>query len=303
MSTPAVSILVPFYNAGEFLAEAIASVFAQTYLDWELILVNDGSSDESLETARNFAEQQSARVLLFSHEDGANHGLPATRNLGVRRCRGELVALLDADDFWFPDKLRQQVAILQENTSAGMVFGRSEYWNSWNPDGHEDDTIPKLVPGGRLYEPPELWKQCYPIGGFGAPCPSDLLIRRSVIEQVGGFEECFDRRYPTHEDIAFLSKIFLTVPVYVSDQCWDRYRRHDESLWAVAQEDGGEERSRAFFFEWLDAYLRDKGIEDDAIWDLYRDRSWRYRHTALSACADQVRSALRPFRQLISGKG
>jgi glycosyltransferase involved in cell wall biosynthesis len=303
MSTPAVSIIVPFYNPGEFLAEAIAGVFAQTYLDWELILVNDGSTDESVDTANRFVEEQPARVVLLSHEDGANHGLPATRNLGVRRSRGALIALLDADDYWFADKLQQQVTIMRENPAAGMVFGRSEYWNTWDPAGHEDDIIPRLVPGRRMYEPPELWTRCYPFGSSGSPCPSDLMIRRSVIDQVGGFEECFDRRYPTHEDIAFLSKIFLSVPVYVSDECWDRYRRHDESLWSVAQENGGEERSRAFYFEWMAEYLKRKDVKDEAIWELYRERSWRYRHSALSAAADQLRSALWPIRQFISRKG
>jgi glycosyltransferase involved in cell wall biosynthesis len=302
MSTSAVSILVPFYNPGEFLAEALESVFAQSFLDWELILVNDGSTDISVAAARSFAEREPARVGLIGHPDAANHGLPATRNLGIRYCRGEFVALLDADDFWFPEKLKEQVAILRANPEAGMVFGRSEYWHSWDPQRREDDTIPKLVPGDRIYQPLELWKLCYPFGEFGAPCPSDLLLRRSAIEQVNGFEESFDARSPTHEDIAFLSKIFLTVPVYVSNQCWDRYRRHDNSMWAAAQQDGGEERSRAFYFEWMANYLEKCDVKDEVILELYREKSWRYRHSTFSACADGVRAALRPLRQAISRK-
>ena len=98
MSDPVVSIIVPFYNPGEFLAEAIASVFAQSYLDWELLLINDGTTDESLEVAQYFAEEQAVRVKLLAHPDGANHGLTETRNLGVRHARGEYIALLDAGD-------------------------------------------------------------------------------------------------------------------------------------------------------------------------------------------------------------
>jgi len=300
MSNPVVSIVVPFYNAGEFLAEAIESVFAQNYLDWELILVNDGSTDESAKTANLFVEQHPEQVFLIAHEDAKNHGLPATRNLGVRHSRGEFIALLDADDFWFPEKLQDQVAILRENPEAGMVFGRSEYWYSWEPNGHEDDTIPQLVPGNQIYQPPELWKLCYPFGGHGSPCPSDLLIRRSVIDQVRGFEECFDERYPTHEDIAFLSKIFLTVPVYASMQCWDRYRRHETSMWSIAQGNGGEERSRAFYFRWMRDYLKNRGLKEAAIWELYKKKSWRDRHRILTACYSKFRAAVRHIQPLVT---
>ena len=299
MSDPAVSIIIPFYNPGEFLGEAIASVFAQSYQDWELILVNDGSCDKSIDVAQCFAKDQAARVTLLSHADGANHGLTATRNLGVRHARGEFIALLDADDYWCREKLQEQVDILRNHSDAGMVFGRSEYWHSWNPDDREEDSIPQLVPGDRIYSPPELWELCYPFGTYGSPCPSDLLVRKSVVEQVGGFEECFDKTYPTHEDIAFLAKIFLSVPVYVSSKCWDRYRRHSESLWAEAQRGEGEERSRAFYFRWIAEYLQSRGEKDPEIWGLYRKRSWRYRHTVLANCADQMRAVLRPIRQLM----
>jgi glycosyltransferase involved in cell wall biosynthesis len=296
---PTVSIIIPFFNPGDFFPEAIESVFAQTYSDWELLLVNDGSSDNSVAVANDFARLRPAQVMLLQHPGGANHGLPATRNVGVRQARGEFIALLDADDFWFPDKLAEQVAALREHPQAGMVFGRSEYWHTWNPTEREDDFIPQIVPGGRVYMPPELWTLCYPFGGYGSPCPSDLLLRKAVVEEVGGFEECFDRRYPTHEDIAFLSKVFLSTPVYVSSKVWDRYRRHSDSLWAKAQEDGSEERSRGFYFRWMEAYLDRIGMKDASLWERYREKSWPYRHRALAACAEQLKSALRPIRRFI----
>ena len=298
--TPAVSIIVPFFNPGSFLEEAIASVFAQSFTDWELVLIDDGSTDTSRAAASEAASRTPACVSLLAHPDNANHGLPATRNLGLRHSRGEFVALLDADDVWMPDKLQQQVAILRDHVQAGMVFGRSEYWYSWHPEVREDDSIPNLPPGNRLYDPPELWKLCYPFGGYGAPCPSDLLFRRSTLEKLGGFEECFDRRYPTYEDIALLSKVFLTTQVYVSNQCWDRYRRHDQSIWARAQQDGGEERSRVFYFEWMRKYLDKNSISDPSVRERYRQRSWNSRHRVLTQLKDGLRSALRPIKRVIS---
>jgi glycosyltransferase involved in cell wall biosynthesis len=266
------------------------------------LLIDDGSTDSSRAVAEEAARRTPASVIVLSHPNDANRGLPATRNLGLRHGRSEFVALLDADDMWMPSKLEQQVAILRNHPQAGMVFGRSEYWYSWDAEVREDDSIPQLAPGDRLYDPPELWKLCYPFGGFGSPCPSDLLFRRSTLEKLGGFEECFDRRYPTYEDVALLSKVFLTTPVYVSNQCWDRYRRHDESIWARAQQDGGEERSRAFYFQWMRKYLDKNSISDPSVRELYRQRSWNSRHRVLAQLLEGVRYALRPIKRVISSR-
>lgn len=298
MSPPAVSIIVPYFNPGDFLREAIESALAQTFTDWEMLLVNDGSTDGSDHLAADYAAHD-ARIRTLSHPDGKNHGLPPTRNLGLRDCRAQFVALLDADDVWLPEKLQQQVELARAHPEAAMIFGRSQYWHSWNPAESESDTIPELPPGERLYAPPELWKLCYPFGPFGAPCPSDVLIRRSALESIGGFEEAYDHRAPTHEDIALFSKVFLSFPVYVSSRCWDRYRRHDQSIWACAVEDGSDERSRKFFCEWMRSYLREQKITDPEIWTLFDKVTWRYRHPSLYRTVRTVRRTLRPFKSLL----
>ena len=295
MKAPAVSIIVPFFNPGDFLRQAVESVLAQTFADWELLLINDGSTDGSASIAAGFAAHD-ARVRALSHPDGQNHGLPLTRNLGLRQCRGEFIALLDADDVWLRDKLAQQLQLASAHPKAAMIFGRSRYWHSWNPNASESDSVPDLPPGERLYSPPELWKICYPFGKFGAPCPSDLLSRRSALELVGGFEESYDHRAPTYEDIALLSKIFLKFPVYVSSECWDLYRRHDQSIWSRAEKDGSDESSREFFCEWMRAYLQEQKITDPETWKLLDQLTWRYRHPAFYRAVRSVRTALRHFK-------
>jgi glycosyltransferase involved in cell wall biosynthesis len=127
---PLVSIIIPFFNAQQFLAEAIESVFAQSYNNWELILVDDGSIDRSSEIATGYAKRHS-RVFCLEHKDHSNRGACASRNLGVRTAHGEYIALLDADDVWLPRKLEQQVAILTSQPEAGMVYGATQYWYSW----------------------------------------------------------------------------------------------------------------------------------------------------------------------------
>src|SRR5262249_12893548 len=100
MAQPLVSVVVPFLDAGRFLRQAVASVFAQTYPSWELLLGDDGSGDESTETALRLAERHPATVRYFEHEDHANRGPSASRNVGLRAAKGEYIAVLDADDVW-----------------------------------------------------------------------------------------------------------------------------------------------------------------------------------------------------------
>src|SRR6266566_8733383 len=126
-----------FLNAERFIEEAIESVFGQTYDDWELLLVDDGSKDGSTEIARRYAEEHSKRVRYFEHAGHQNRGMSASRNLGIRRSRGEFIGFLDADDVWLPHKLEQQLAILKAYPEAAMVYGPIQWWYSWT--GNSDD--------------------------------------------------------------------------------------------------------------------------------------------------------------------
>src|SRR5215211_6343875 len=109
---PLVSVVIPFLNAERFIQEAIESVFAQTYDNWELLLVDDGSNDGSTRIALEYAERNSGRVRYLQHPGHRNRGVSASRNLGISSARGEYIAFLDADDVWLPHKLEQQVEIL-----------------------------------------------------------------------------------------------------------------------------------------------------------------------------------------------
>ena len=112
--TPAtgVSCIVIFLNEERFLAEAIDSVLAQTHESWELLLVDDGSTDGSAAIAREFAERHPDRVRYLRHPGRANLGMSAARNLGLAHARGRYVGFLDADDAWLPGQAAEQVEIL-----------------------------------------------------------------------------------------------------------------------------------------------------------------------------------------------
>src|SRR2546427_10186945 len=97
---PLVSVVIIFWNAERFLQEAFASVFAQTYPTWELLLVDDGSSDESTAIAQRYVEHHPGQVRYLEHPGHANRGMSASRNVGIRHARGPYIAFLDADDVW-----------------------------------------------------------------------------------------------------------------------------------------------------------------------------------------------------------
>src|SRR3712207_5043688 len=130
-SDPLVSVIIIFLNAERFVEEAVESVFAQTYDNWELLLVDDGSSDASTAIAGRYAEEHPGRVRYLKHPRHQNRGMSASRNLGIGHAKGEYIAFLDADDVWLEYKLQQQVAILGSHPEASMVYGNTLYWHSW----------------------------------------------------------------------------------------------------------------------------------------------------------------------------
>ncbi len=260
-----VSVIVIFLDAERFLAEALDSILAQTWDRWEILLVDDGSTDRSTTIAREYERAHADRIRYLEHPGHANRGMSASRNLGLAAAAGEYVAFLDADDVWLPRKLERQVALLERFPEAGMVCGPTEYWYGWTgrPEDLQRDGIVTLgVPEDALYHPPELLSLLYPLGQHPAPCNCSWLIKRKALERVGGFEESFTGFY---EDQALLSKIYATTPVYVSSECWDRYRVHPWSCSAQVERSGDYRRMRGVFLRWLKAWLDESMIDDPAV--------------------------------------
>ena len=105
-----VSVIIIFFNEARFLRQAIESVLVQTYDDWELLLVDDGSSDDSTAIARAYAALCPGKVIYLEHRDHQNRGASPSRNLGISHSRGDYIAFLDADDIWLPHKTKGAVS-------------------------------------------------------------------------------------------------------------------------------------------------------------------------------------------------
>lgn len=275
---PFVSVVIIFLNAERFIQEAIESVLAQTYDSWELLLVDDGSTDASSTLARSYADQYPKLVRYLEHEGHANRGMSASRNLGARSARGKYIAFLDADDVWFSHTLEQQVAILEAHPEAAMVYGPLEWWYSWTrktEDGERDFVEELGVRPNSLVRPPRLLSLFLQ---DKAAVPSGILVRREVLERVGGFEDIFRGEY---EDQAFCAKVCLRFPVFAAGQSWYRYRQHADSCVSVGQRTRHTYSARLLFLNWLAAYLSEQKVEDREVRRALQQEFWRYRHPIL----------------------
>lgn len=290
MNTPRVSVVVPFLNAEQFLGEAIGSVQAQSFTDWELLLVDDGSSDGSAAMARRLAQESGGKIRYLSHPAGENRGISASLNLGIRESAGDLIALIDSDDFWFPPKLEEQVRILDSHPRAAMVYGRTQFWYSWTgePADQPRDRVEKLgLPADSLVEPPELLvrvlKREVPV-----PCPCSILVRREALQRVGGFEEKSVAN--SHSDQSFYVKLFLTSPVFASGRCWARYRQHPDSSVANMKKLGTRDREQLRLLEHLERYVKSCGIRDARVQDALRMQLSQVRYRTSSRLGRLLRN-------------
>jgi glycosyltransferase involved in cell wall biosynthesis len=181
---PRVSIVIAVYNGAPTIERALASVFAQTYTDYEVIVVNDGSTDDTAAVLARFGD----KIRLITQ---GNRGLSAARNAGVRASTGEYVAFLDDDDEWMPEKLARCVPVLDADRDCALVYtlalkvdpqGRPMGADA-RPDGAESPTMNEM-----LAHP---WNVV----------PSQFVVRRDVFERAGGFHERF---ITSCEDLYFL---------------------------------------------------------------------------------------------------
>lgn len=259
-----VSIIIPFWNAGTFLREAIESVLVQDYENWELILVDDGSADESTEVAHNYAFQYPGKIRVVEHEAQKHCGVSSSRNLGLLQVTGDYICFLDADDVFLQSKLSKEVEVLQNNPAAVVVCGAYYCWFSWTgaPRDTGRDFIVQLgVEPDRIYQPPDLLVHNLRAGGR-KPGTSGIMFRREYLLT----ETCDASFVGMGDDQVFWSKFSLEVPIFVTNDVLFRYRQHSDSLCARAMKTGADLIAWQRYLAWLDEYLTSHKIVDPNLW-------------------------------------
>lgn len=278
-----VSVVVPFRDGERYLAEAIASVQAQTVTEWELVLVDDGSTDGSHRIAAAAAEADH-RICLLGRPFGTPGSAAAARNLGIDAARGEFVAFLDADDVYEPDNLSTLLAGFQDHPEVMMVYGPTRWWH---PRAEDRDWVEGMRrEAGRVHRPPELVNRVVLLQRGQVPCTCSVLIRRRALQATGGFDETFQ----LYEDQTLWVKLLLRFPAYVTDVAGARYRQHGGSTTARSEQAGVYVRTRphqarAAFLDWIGEYARAAGLADRSVQRALRLASAAYGdgRTALSA--------------------
>lgn len=165
-----ISVIIPAYNAACTILETVNSVQQQTFLDFEIIIINDGSTDNLL---GQLSAINDPRLKVFSYENG---GLPVARNRGIHHATGEYIAFLDADDLWTPDKLELQLAALQSHPKAGVAYSWTYFMDELGQSFHSGQNITAT---GNIYA--DLLVSNFLAHG------SNPLIRRVAVDSVGEF--------------------------------------------------------------------------------------------------------------------
>jgi glycosyltransferase involved in cell wall biosynthesis len=209
---PAVSVIMPAYNVARYITTAIESVLTQTFSDWELLIVDDGSTDNTLEIATAYAHRDSRLVVIQQ----ANSGISAARNRALANASGSLIAVLDSDDVWLPEFLEKQVRILEDHPDVDIVTG-----NAWFLGSARDGQLARPYPDRRPH--PDLVNLL-------ADEESVFIMavfRRRVYETIGGFDEALR----TNEDYDYwLRAAGAGFRFRRNDEPLGRYRRRDDSL-------------------------------------------------------------------------
>lgn len=224
--SPTVSVVIPVYNRGKFVGETINSVLRQTYTDFEVLAVDDGSTDDSLAVLKSFGD----RITVLQHPNGENRGQSAAINLGLKHVRGRYVAVLDSDDLWMPEKLSILIEYLEAHPDVGLVYSNGHWID-------EDGNSKGVMYGSTHVEasdPAAVLMNCY------FALPSNSIARREAFDKAGGFDETL-RTAQDHDMAVRVAEVARLA--YVDRVLW-AYRRHSASV----SKRSGEKRWRIGFY-------------------------------------------------------
>ncbi len=213
MSSPFFSVIIPTFNRAQFLIHAITSVLEQSMQDFELIIINDGSTDETSTLLKKISNKLNSEKLIII--DQANHGVSHARNQGLKVAKAKYIAFLDSDDRWHKDKLQKQYEYLLQKPDTKLLHS-DELW----------------IRNGKRVNPKKIHAKA---GGdqflrsIDLCCisPSSVVIAKEVLDEFNGFNEA----YPVCEDYDLWLKITYKYSVdYIETPLISKYGGHDDQL-------------------------------------------------------------------------
>lgn len=268
---PTISVVIPTYNRARYLPEAIQSVLNQTYRDFEIIVVDDGSTDDTQSILQAWIGQG---LIRYHYQDNA--GVSAARNTGVELAQGRLIAFLDSDDLFMPAKLEKQVAIFEQTPDLGFVHCSFMKFNDQGQHLGERNTSRFQ---GRVY--PRMLHEWSVL--MATPC---MLMRKDVLEEVGGYDE----HMTWAEDLDLWRRIARHYPIDLVPEVLVKVRVHDASA--------SQQRAKAVphFRRYLDkAFAQDPSLGADFVRHSY---ATLYAQMGKNMLANGDQQAIQLARQL-----
>lgn len=211
---PCVSIIIAVYNRRRFLAEAIESALNQSFQDCEIIIINDGSTEDIFSVVEPYLKMHSSKMRYIWQE---NQGAVATRNRGIKESSGKYIAYLDCDDAFLPDKLAKSVEFLEQNHDYAMVY--SDMWIINAQGDYMQEWLSSKKQWAEGYIFTNLLKQCFII-------PSNIVIRRSAFDQAGDFSP----EVPFEHDFELWLRFARHYKIGLIKETLVKYRQHSENL-------------------------------------------------------------------------
>ena len=274
---PRFSVVTIVLNGQDFLADAVASIQEQTLEDWELHIVDDGSTDGTLDLATDLAAADQERIHIHRHPGGENRGMSISRNLGLHHAAGEFVTWLDHDDRFLPTKLETLHDALNRYPEAVAAISPCRRWWSWTrselPDADQNfpaELLDVLLPPPGLVPVFIEHRESVPLGP---------LVRRIPLKAMGGHVDSFRGM---HEDQAFLARIMFRHPIVVIPDILHLYRQHQTSCVRLTHHSGRDLEARRQFLMWLADEFETSGTRQESLRTLLRrsiseTRGWRVR--------------------------
>jgi glycosyltransferase involved in cell wall biosynthesis len=211
MSEPLVSILMNCYNGSDYLKEALDSIYAQTNQSWEIILIDNCSTDNSKEIIFSYNE----RIKYYNTNQFMTLG--EGRNFGIKFCQAKYITFLDTDDIWDPHYLEETISSIEKDAELGMVYSNIKFIKS---NGDIDKILFRTeMPSGNIFR--DL------IRGYFLPMPA-ILIRRELLDE----GEVFKKKYEVIEDLEFFTRLSYSTQVFYIDKVLAYVRKHPKSLTA-----------------------------------------------------------------------
>ncbi len=232
---PVISVCMPVYNGSAFVRETIESVLAQSYKNFEFLVMDDGSTDASAELVRSYADQDS-RVTLFQ---GPNRGVSRSRNLLLAEAQGEFIAVIDSDDVALPNRLKDQLDFMQQNPDINWLGGAFELIDE---RGRYLTTMSLAADNASI--------QNLLLKGSPSLLHSAALIRKDVMEQLGGYRESFSTAGSDASDLDLWLRMTEIGAVANLPQTIVKYRIHSKSISARSRQKQLDHADRAVREAW-----------------------------------------------------